>query len=360
MRGRRRFLGGLLAAGALPATGWAELGSPEFLAAARRASGDYALYGLSGAGAALFQLPLPGRGHAAAAHPSRTLAVAFARRPGRFALVIDCQSGKSLAELSAPEGRHFSGHGAFSRDGDLLFTGENAYDEGRGMIGVWDMRDGLRRVAEFASGGVGPHDLRLMPDGASLVVANGGIETHPDAGRAKLNLATMRPNLSYLSLSGDLLEQHEPPAEWHQLSTRHLALRPDGLVALACQWQGDMADVPPLLVLHRRGEALQFCEADEDRMTERRMRGYAGSVAIAAAGEEIAITGPRGGLALVFDTSGRRVAEITEPDICGTAAGRQGLVFSTGTGRVIGAAATARPVSHPVNWDNHLVAIAPV
>ena len=34
MRGRRRFLGGLLAAGALPATGWAELGSPEFLAAA--------------------------------------------------------------------------------------------------------------------------------------------------------------------------------------------------------------------------------------------------------------------------------------------------------------------------------------
>ena len=75
MRGRRRFLGGLLAAGALPATGWAELGSPEFLAAARRASGDYALFGLSGAGAALFQLPLPGRGHAAAAHPSRALAV---------------------------------------------------------------------------------------------------------------------------------------------------------------------------------------------------------------------------------------------------------------------------------------------
>lgn len=357
MHARRRFLGGMLAVAAWPNVSWAEIGSPAFLAAARLASGAYALFGLSDTGRAVFQLPLPGRGHAAAAHPSRAVAVAFARRPGRFALVIDCQSGAVLAEMSAPEGRHFSGHGCFSAQGDLLFTGENAYDEGRGMIGVWDMSAGVRRVTEFASGGVGPHDLRLMPDGDTLVVANGGIETHPDTGRAKLNLATMRPNLSYLSLTGDVLEQHEPPQGWHQLSTRHLAVRQDGLVALACQWQGDRADVPPLLALHRRGAPLQFCAADAERLTERRMRGYAGSVAMAASGNRIALTGPRGGLALVFDAEGRPVSEIAEPDICGTAPGREGLVYTTGTGRVLGV--KTAPVSHRVNWDNHLVAIAP-
>jgi hypothetical protein len=38
----------------------------------------------------------------------------------------------------------------------------------------------------------------LASDRRRLVVANGGILTDPGSGRAKLNIATMRPNLSYL------------------------------------------------------------------------------------------------------------------------------------------------------------------
>ena len=48
------------------------------------------------------------------------------------------------------------------------------------------MKVGTSRIGELASFGVGPHEVVLMPDGATLVVANGGIRTHPDRDRAKL------------------------------------------------------------------------------------------------------------------------------------------------------------------------------
>ena len=197
MTTRRGFIGGLASfAGVAPSLGWAGLGAPAALSAAKLSNGTYRLIGFQASGSIEFSVDLPARGHAAAAHPLRAEAVAFARRPGRFALVLDCHSGVVLTQLDAPVGRHFYGHGAFSADGGLLFTTENEFDTARGVIGVWDTTDGYRRVGEFASGGIGPHEMRLMPDGTTLVVANGGIETHPDSGRTKLNIASMRPNLT--------------------------------------------------------------------------------------------------------------------------------------------------------------------
>ena len=126
MPSRRGFLAGLAAATLAPQPSWADAGSPAYLAAARGEDGSFVLYGLDGSGHRVFAVPLPSRGHAAAAHPSRPEAVAFARRPGTFALVIDCRSGgRLIARLAAPKGRHFFGHGAFSSDGTLLYTSEN-------------------------------------------------------------------------------------------------------------------------------------------------------------------------------------------------------------------------------------------
>jgi hypothetical protein len=63
------------------------------------------LHGLTASGGSAVPDPLPGRGHAAAAHPTRAEAVAFARRPGTFALVIDCATGETRHRLTPPEGR---------------------------------------------------------------------------------------------------------------------------------------------------------------------------------------------------------------------------------------------------------------
>lgn len=356
MTSRRMFLTGLFATGLVPQTSWADAGSPAYLSAARLPSGAYALCGLDSAGNRLFRIPLPGRGHAAAAHPHQPLAVSFARRPGRFALVVNCADGKTQARLDAPEGSHFYGHGVFSGDGTVLFTSENDFQNAQGMIGLWDATKGFTRIGAFASGGTGPHELCLMPDGDTLVIANGGIETHPDAGRQKLNLPDMRPNLSYISRDGALLEQHEPPTEWHQNSIRHLAVSDDGLVAIACQWQGDAAAPPPLLATHRRGAPLAFHEPSADIW--RNVQGYLGSVAVSGDGREIAVTGPRGNVAVITDIQGRPKRHLNRPDICGVAPGLSGFVFTTGQGQVLRDADTPRKfATHDLAWDNHLVPI---
>lgn len=362
MLSRRGMLTGMMAAGLWPARSWADIGAPAFLAAAQEASGSYALHGVSTAGDSLFSVPLPTRGHAAAAHPERAEAVAFARRPGTYAIVLDCITGKQRAELTAPAGRHFYGHGAFSADGALLFTTENDFETATGMIGIWDVAGGYRRMGEFESGGVGPHELRLMPDGVSLVIANGGIETHPDAGRAKLNIPFMAPNLTYTSLSGALLEQVEPPSAEHKNSMRHLAIDPaTGRVALALQWQGDVAASPALLMLHQRGTAPVWAMAAGD--SHAAMDGYAGSVAFSGDGTSVAITSPRGGRVQVFDAAtGAFVNETLLADVCGLAPSTDGFVVSTGSGgfHTLRKDGVQLLKTHGLAWDNHIVPITAV
>src|SRR3546814_20493551 len=84
-------------------------------------------------------------------------------------------------QLGAPDGRHFYGHAVFDRAERLLYTTENDYEAGRGVIGVWDADAGYARAGELDAHGIGPHDLALGPDGRSLVIANGGLLTHPDS-----------------------------------------------------------------------------------------------------------------------------------------------------------------------------------
>ncbi|WP_085796188.1 DUF1513 domain-containing protein [Falsiruegeria litorea] len=357
MATRRRFLAGLAVSGLIPTTGWADVGAPAFLSAAGGSDGTYCLVGLTDRGEPVFQIPLPARGHAAAAHPNRAEAVAFARRPGRFAIVLDCATGSVLARLDAPKGRHFYGHGAFSADGLLLFTTENAYDAARGVVGIWDTRT-YRRQGEFPSGGIGPHDIRLMPDGETLVVANGGIETHPDSGRAKLNLPLMQPNLTYLSAEGEVLEQAELAPEMHMNSIRHLDVRADGLVGFATQWQGSTADSPSVVGLHRRGEAPELLSAT---LTQARaMDGYGGSVAFYEGGTRIAVSSPRGGLVQLGDVGARVVdSQLNMPDVCGLGVSDGALRASTGTGAFWAATATPTILTQqPVAWDNHLVRVS--
>ena len=116
---------------------WSDTRDVKFLGAGKTGEDEHRLFGLTRRGEILFDIPLPARGHAAAAHPIKTEAVAFARRPGRFAMVLDCAQGAVRKTLVPPDGRHFYGHGAFSSDGAILLTTENDIDSGEGKIGIW-------------------------------------------------------------------------------------------------------------------------------------------------------------------------------------------------------------------------------
>lgn len=349
---RRAFLATLLASASLPGTTWADAGNPAYLAAAREPEGTYALFGLGAEGQDIFRIPLPARGHAACAHPRAPEAVAFARRPGDFALVIDCVTGQVLHRLTAPAGRHFYGHGTYLGDGAFLVTTENDIETGQGILGLWLREDGYRRIGEHASGGIGPHDILTLP-GDMLAVANGGIRTHPDQGRDKLNLDTMRPNLAYLTGEGALLDRVELTPGLHQASIRHLAYR-DDLLAFAMQWQGALPDAAPLLGLHRRGAAPVLCTAPEPEQLA--MQGYAGSVAMSS--DRIGITSPRGGRLHLFDHTGAFQTSLRRADICGLAAGTDGLLATDGMGGILHAGESLSPLSRANRaWDNHLIRV---
>jgi hypothetical protein len=352
MTTRRGLLVSLLASAALPRLSWADAGSPAYLAAAKEADGAHALFGLTRDGADLFRIPLPGRGHAATAHPSAPEAVAFARRPGTFAMVIDCVTGQVAHRLESPAGTHFYGHGAFLAGGDLLCTTENHIETGAGRIGLWSRREGYARIGEIPSGGIGPHEILALP-GDVLAVANGGIRTHPDHGREKLNLPTMRPNLAYVTPDG-VEEVMTLPEELHCASIRHLAS--DGtVVGFAMQWQGDLPDPVPLLGLHRRGGAPVLCQADLAEQLA--MAGYAGSVALA--GDTVGISSPRGGRVHLFGLDGAFRGVVRRADVCGLAPRGTGLMATDGMGGVLaldGAGVTPLALAAR-HWDNHLVPV---
>lgn len=348
MATRRAFLAGL-AALSLPSLSWADAGNPAYLAAGKLGDG-FTLHGLSATGQSLFQIPLPARGHAAAAHPTRPEAVAFARRPGTFALVINCATGAVTHRLTPPDGMQFNGHGAFSADGSVLMTSEVVADGSAGRIGLWSALD-YTRLTDWPSGGIGPHEVRRLADGR-IVVANGGIQTDP-TDRTKLNIPNMRPNLTLLSADGTMLDQVDLP-DLHQNSIRHLALTGD-TIAFAMQWEGDPSQTVPLLGLWTPGSAPLLCAAPEqEAMT---MKGYAGS--IAATATRVLITSSKGGAAMIFATDGTPIATHRRADLSGAAPSGDHFMLTDGSGAVWTADDNRlTPLrTGATEWDNHLVAL---
>ncbi|MEO0383560.1 MAG: DUF1513 domain-containing protein [Pseudomonadota bacterium] len=325
-------------------------GAPSFLSAFRDPAGTFGVAALDDAGTILFTEALPARGHDTVVSPDQRWAVTFARRPGRFALVIDLRRQEPAFAFEAAPGRHFYGHGFFSPDGRLLYATENDYGGERGLLGIYDATDGYARLGAFATHGIGPHEALLLDDGTTIAVANGGILTHPDFPRQKLNLASMAPSISYLDReTGDLLEQVSLPASMRQLSIRHMTQAGDGSIWFGGQYEGAPTDEVALVGMHRRGEDITLINLPEaERMA---LRQYVGSIKSSADGEQIALTSPRGGLAIILGAQSRAVLDVRLlADVCGTAPDSTGFAFSTGQGDLI----ASHQALSDVSWDNHL------
>ena len=362
-----RLLAGGVAGSLLPASLRAEAGAPSaplYLSARVDAAGAYRVSGFSTDGARVFDLPLPGRGHSFAVRSDGRAAVHFARRPGRFALVLDLLRSTIARRVKTPAGRHFYGHGVFSPDGRLLYATENDFDGERGVIGVYDAAQCYARVDEFPSHGIGPHEIALLSDGETLVAANGGIATHPDLPRVKLNLPTMAPALCYVNRrSGALRRKLTLDPALHRLGIRHLAVGPDDTVAVAMQYEGPAQDVVPLVAVHRAEGGLKPLPAPLAVL--RAMKNYCGSICFGPSGRTIAVSSPRGNLMTFWDVgTGRYLSSAKVSDGCGVAPGPRPSVFLASSGRgsvvVIDArSGTTRPLAvddlEAARWDNHLV-----
>lgn len=321
-----------------------------FAAAYMDPEGSYGVAILDGGGAIVSTHLLPGRGHGFATSAAAPWIVAFARRPGNFAVALHKANAIAPVAFHTPRDRHFYGHGIFSVDGRRLYAAENAFETGNGMIGVYDASDGFKRVGEFPSHGIGPHEIVLMPDGKTLCVANGGIRTHPDQGRHKLNLPSMAPSIALIDAeAGSLLSSHALPPELHRLSLRHLAVDAARQVWIGGQYEGDVMDDVP--VLARLGGDAGLVAVDLPDDAAMALGKYAGSVAIGNDGVTLAVASPKGGAVVTLDTrSGKALAIETAARACGLQARADGFVSSSETGRFASA-------THQRAWDNHIAKV---
>ena len=333
----------------------------RYLSAAASFAGRYAVVAVDEAGEIAFDLDLADRGHGLAVRPGSSEAICFARRPGKFALVIDTLAGAVVTEIPAAMSRHFSGHGLFVEGGALLLATENDEVRHEGVIGIYDARDDYKRIDEFPTFGIGPHDLALLPDAKTLVVANGGIDKrHDDTGAREL--ADVRSDLVYLDWQAErLLERAILEPRYTRLSIRHLALTEAGDVAAALQ---DSADVPdldfPLGFLHRVGSAPRWLAAPAGGWG--RLHGYCGAASADRGAGLIAMSSPRGNCVGLWDESGAALEALAIHDGCGLSpTGTAGeILVSSGSGELFAisrdqAAPAARGANGEFRFDNHMI-----
>jgi hypothetical protein len=363
---RRELLVGAASSAALIALPWdrglAARATDLFAAARRDDRGTFSAAMFSLEDGDVRSIELPERGHDIALRPQAVEWVAFARRPGRFGVAVPID-GRPPTWFTAKTDRHFFGHGVFSADGKLLYTTENDYRNAAGVIGVRDATGGYRQIGEFSARGMEPHDVQLLSDGRTMVIANGGIKTHPDSGGDELNLPDMKPSLVYLDVAtGDLVEEQVLAPELHQLSIRHLALGANDTVVFGCQFRGPEQDTPPLLGFHRRGERPVIVAAPAE--TQATLHNYIGSVTADTGGEIVAASAPKGGLITYWDVSARSFLGTCElNDGCGVAPTRHNASFllTSGQGWLVETdvadAIDEERRSSPYEWDNHAILV---
>ncbi|MGJ3263360.1 MAG: DUF1513 domain-containing protein [Salinarimonas sp.] len=366
---RRSFLAGLGAAlGSALAGGPASAAAPVYVACAQGRDGTQLVCAFTGEGRLLFETALPERGHDVAARPGGRDLVVFARRPGGWMAIVDRDGGAVTRVVLAADGRHFYGHGAFSADGRLLWATENHVETGAGVLGVYDCAAGYARIGEIPTGGIGPHDLALMPDGGGaprLVVANGGIRTHPRTGREILNTGALEPSLAVLRPEdGTLEEVRDLGRELADLSIRHLATADDGGSVFGCQFAGNPLAVVPLVGARDASGRVRLFEMPDDDLIS--MDNYVGSVALDPSGAIVCATSPRGSVAAFFErASGRYLGRRRMSDVCGAAPGAVAgtfLVTSGNDGVAIarvpdGDLADLGAALAGAVWDNHALRI---
>ena len=365
---RRAFLAGAGMGGAGAAlAGWRFQQPPTlFLSAHHDHSERPYVSGFDIRGRARFRLPIDLRAHAAVGHPLHSdVAVIIARRPGKFSYEIDLVNGTVRRVVRSADNRHFCGHGVYSPDGRYLFTTENDFENGVGVIGV---RDGetLALVREMPSHGIGPHELVFLADRRTLVVANGGIRTHPDYPREKLNIPTMAPSLAYVdAASGELRAARALGNRF--LSIRHLAVGHDDRIGVSLQYEGPQEDAVPLVGFQRGDEPIMLASAPDSLL--KRLNHYTGSICLHPDTGIAAVACPRGGQVAFWDAAEARfVATLPIRDAGGISlsVNREAFVVTNGLGeihtiRADTLTAASPPVAVPdTMWDNHLTLTRPV
>jgi len=361
LRRQALTLGSLLL-GAVTLGGWTLFKrkdqSPLLLSARDDTDGKHYAVGYRLDGTRVFATEVGQRCHDIINHPTLPIALFVARRPGTESYLIDLRDGALLQTVTSQPNRHFYGHAVIHHSGDYLYATENdTTDPGRGLLGVYRF-EGERLVhsGEISTHGLGPHQVSWMPDGETLVVANGGIRTEAES-RVDMNLDAMEPSLVLMHRDGTLLSKETLAQQMN--SVRHLGIASDGTIVAGQQFMGPSQERSELLAIKRPGQPFVAFPVPEHQLQS--MGHYTASVAVHSDLRLVALTAPRGNRFFIWDLdSGEVRLDAPLPDCAGVGAVKDGFVVTSGQGRCRyydcrQDELLAKPLDLPAGlWDNHL------
>jgi hypothetical protein len=232
-------------------------------------------------------------GHGLAPNPvAPRRAVLFEKR-GPGCCEVDLLDGRMTRPIKTPPTRAFYGHGAFSRDGQLLYATETRLETHDGLICVRDGKT-FEELGEFPTYGKNPHDCHLIDEGKTLVMTNGGGAISEEA----------LPSVTFVEVgSTKLLEKltFETP----RINAGHLALtRSRDLVAISAPRDG----LPKTAlggVTIRKGSGA-FVTMKEPPEVISRMIGESLSLCIHEATGVVGVTNPDGNIVTFWDLNAER------------------------------------------------------
>ena len=341
----------------------------DYFSASKNAAGQFLIQQFDRTGRVLADYDLPKRGHSFAVSNDQWL-IAIGRRPANYFLAFNLQNQKTY-QLNAQHDRRFYGHGVFyENEGQLkLYLTENDLTSGNGVIGVYDVNENFARTGEIPSYGIGPHDIQLDTSKQLLVVANGGIKTHPATGRKKLNIATMQSSLAFVDpRTGDLFKQFQLPPDYQFNSIRHLAIDSDNNIYLALQNQS-VEHKQCLIAIYRRGSnSIEPCTMPVT--INQQLNHYIGNICLDKSEQYFLATSPKGNLAVLFTNEGEFIDSIQIDDVCGVEPSQKNHSFLVSTGKGSVYLLTVNPTSRKLEatellksydqeiaWDNHIISM---
>ncbi len=242
----------------------------------------------------LRRLPLDFLAHGFTTKPgARHVAVVFEKR-GPGAAVLDLATFRLVGKIRARAARDYYGHGAFSRDGDQLFSIETDRETGDGVISVRETTRYIE-VETFPTYGARPHDCMLVDDGKVLVMTNGGGDV---ASRAE-------PCVTYVDVaSRKLLEKvtfTDP-----KVNAGHLAIREDGAIAIVSAPRDGLIPETSSGGIHVR--ATRGRKPERLRGPDAVMQKILGeSLSVCVHGDLVAVTNPLGGIVTLWSLAKKKL-----------------------------------------------------
>jgi hypothetical protein len=232
-------------------------------------------------------------GHGLALHPKEPWRAVMFEKKGPGACELDLRAGRVVRPVTTPAGRAFYGHGAFSRDAQLLYATENQLDTREGLIAVRDAKT-LVELGRFPTYGKSPHDCRLIDDGRTLAITNGGGRIDEDS----------PPSVTFVDVQSEKL-QEKLVFDTPRINAGHLALtRGRDLVASSAPRDGLPTSALGGVTMRVGGGP--FVTLKEPQDVTARMVGESLSLCIEEKTGVVGVTNPDGNIVTFWDLAQKR------------------------------------------------------